>query len=150
MLMAVTSLFIDKSGNTPFLIRYVKKQGFKSGNLHRKLRGQKEDVQTSQRFLIKGSSSQHWGATNEKEEQSLRRGPAWRVLGNETGQPTCCRDAQGRTPGKDGARLIGIFLLLRACPSSCSPCHGGAVPAPRRQHAKGWRPDRSKDENKQT
>ena len=69
--MVVTSLFIDKAGSTPFLIRYVKKLGFKSGNLHRKLKGQKEDAQTSQRFLIKGSSSQHWGEMNEKEEHSL-------------------------------------------------------------------------------
>ena len=27
--MAVTSLFTDKAGNTPFLVRYIKKRGFK-------------------------------------------------------------------------------------------------------------------------
>lgn len=92
--MAVTSLFIDKSGNTPFLIRYVKKQGFKSGNLPQEAEKTKRGMFKRIKLLVKGSSSQHWGETNEKEEQSLWEAPAWRVLGSEADQPICCRDAR--------------------------------------------------------
>lgn len=107
------------SGNTPFLMaRYVKKQGFKSGNLHRKLRGQKEDVQTNQRFLIsKQLSALGW---DEWERGAVFVRPSLAQCWVTRRASLSAADAQEALPGKDGARLIGIFLLLRACPSSCS------------------------------
>lgn len=60
--------------------------------LHRKLRSQKEDAQKSPAFLIKGSSS-HPGARGMRERCSdpWGGGPAWQVLGEQRGQPSCCR-----------------------------------------------------------
>ena len=95
-LASCVSIRISSPTRNTKQVRYLRKKGFKSGNLlHRKINGQKEDAYMSPGFFIKGSNSQPGGQKNqERVPRSLGRGPTWRVLGDQRGQSSRCRGCQ--------------------------------------------------------